>query len=144
MMFFELLHQNHLSIISNWLNSDDEGLKRIDFFINPEKWLSLVDNKSRYGWVAYQDKEPIGFIDLENIGGVGWFSFYISPSNRGKNLSTDLLASLEAKAKDLGFTELMAGVEEDNLPSCAALEKVGFKVNEKDKDELLVYVKRID
>lgn len=123
--------------IEDWLISDSsEELKSYKNFSN---WFSLLNTTNRWVWIVQENNKTIGFLDLEKIDGIGYFSFYISPEERGKGKSKEILNLVKQKSIELGILSLEAGVNENNIPSQKSLESVGFIQNGKDKDGYLTY-----
>lgn len=78
--------------------------------------------------------DAIGFIDMEIVDKVGYFSYYVAPASRNAGYGTQALRALIDFASTLGIGELIGGVEPDNAASIAALRKAGFEVLGLDED----------
>ncbi len=140
MIHFVPVSVSDQELITQWFEDDIEGQKELSSYTHLASWLKLLNPESRYGWIVYEDDNAIGFTDLEKGPyGVGYFSFYISPDERGKGKGKQLLLTLIEKAKSLEIKQLEAGAEEKNIASQKALSSVGFIQNAKDKDNYLIY-----
>lgn len=126
-----------INLLQDWLNSDSS--EELKSYKNFTTWFSLVNQKNRWTWIAKENKNKIGFIDLEKIDNVGHFSFYIAPTERNKRKSKKLLLSLVQKAEELNLSSLEAGVNKNNFPSQKSLESIGFIQKGVDKDGYFTY-----
>jgi RimJ/RimL family protein N-acetyltransferase len=128
------------SIITTWFADDPAGNKELVSYKDVSGWLTLLNPLQRWGWIAYQGIDAIGFVDLEkDSSGVGHFTFYIAPDERGKGKSKELLLALVAEAQKLHIRSLQAGVDEDNLASQKSLESFGFVFTGTGEDNDRIY-----
>jgi ribosomal protein S18 acetylase RimI-like enzyme len=105
---------------------------------------------ARYGWVVYENDNPVGYIDagigdkyvkyggddqngpiyleIENVLSSG-IAFLVNPSERGRGIGVEMIKTLieRPEYKDVRIFE--AGVEPENTGSIRALEKAGFRSN---------------
>lgn len=125
-----------------WFENDTEGMKFLPSYSRPDDWLQLIDDKTRFMFIAYLDLTPCGFFDFEVNKERGHFSVYISPEFRGRHLAQEVLK----KAFQLDMVNsvdlLDVGVEGDNRSSISLLKKFGFEESGKDEDGMLVYLKK--
>jgi RimJ/RimL family protein N-acetyltransferase len=122
--------------IRDWFHGDAEGMLRMSFYAEPEKWFAFFGPTQR-GWFITVDHQPVGFLDLEVRDRLGHFAYYISPDQRGKGYGTQILTLAVDLARQLGLTELEGGVEPDNAASIAALRKAGFELLPPDHENML-------
>lgn len=84
-----------------------------------------------YWWLAYHDKEPIGFAGItpSSIGpGVGYLKRVgVLAEHRGKGLQKRLLKVRERKARALGWHSVITDTT-DNVPSANNLIAAGYKL----------------
>ncbi|MBI5151318.1 MAG: GNAT family N-acetyltransferase [Candidatus Pacebacteria bacterium] len=132
--------RSHQPLISRWFVDDLAGQKELNSYMNLESWMKLLDSANRWGWIAYEGDEAVGFLDLEkSLDGKGNFSFYVEPNHRGQHKSGQVLAALTNQARKLGIEQLEAGVEELNIASQKALRSANFIENGRDKDNYIVF-----
>jgi phosphinothricin acetyltransferase len=97
--------------------------------------LQLLDQaKDSGGFVAETGGEVIGFgmvrplYPFPNLMAAGEVAFFICPRFTGKGTGTRLLAGLEARARELGMTSLVARVSSRNRRSLRFHRKNGFSI----------------
>jgi len=115
------------------------GEKTLSSYKDFDAFTRLLDLPYRYGWIAYKNNNPIGFVDLEVNDRVGHFSFYLSPEERGHGLSKGLLLKLVNTAQEMSLEKLVAGIEENNIPSQKAVISAGFILSGKDEHDYLLF-----
>jgi L-amino acid N-acyltransferase YncA len=92
----------------------------------------LEQAKDSGGFVAEAGREVIGFgmvrplYPFPNLMAAGEVSFFICPQFTGKGTGTRLLEALEARARELGMTSLVARVSSRNRRSLRFHRKNGF------------------
>lgn len=142
MVVFKPMKIAYEAIVSNWFTNDPEGLRWVSSYSSPQKWLQLINGTTRWGWVAFKDAIPFGFVDLEkNQDNTGSIAFYIAPSYRGQRYCQVLLGKFLKISEVTPLKSLFAYVEEDNLISQTCLTNLGFRKNGRDKDDLLIFEK---
>jgi len=97
------------------------------------KILQLLDQARDFGCYSVEvDGQVIGFgivrpfSPLPNLTGAGEVSYFISPGFTGRGTGTRLLGVMEARARDLGMTSLVARVSSRNRRSLRFHRKNGF------------------
>lgn len=84
-----------------------------------------------YWWFVHGvDAEPVAFAGMvmfEPFPGVGYLKrAYVNPAHRGHGLQRILLAVREAKARDLGWTQLVSECAAGNVHSARNFAAAGF------------------
>ncbi len=137
------LNEDDSHIFKRWFQNDSIGRRFLAEYENIESLLKLI-NSSRKFWLAYNNENYIGFLDLEVDKENGYFSFYVAPNFRNKGLSTELLSLLEKKAHEYSIKKLFGHVEMENTNSIRSLQKAGYLHAQKlDKDNLLKFSKKL-
>lgn len=134
-----LVTQSFQSLIDQWFDNDIAGQKELSSYMNLQSWMKLLEPDTRWGWIAYEGDEAVGFLDLEKSGSKGYFSFYLAPQYRGQGKSRSLLQALIKEAGRHEIKQLEAGAEESNIASQKALLAMGFTENGRDKDSYRVF-----
>lgn len=128
------------NLIESWFDSDLIGEEELHSYKDFSDWFKLLIPLKRWGWIVEEDKNKIGFLDLEKgLNNIGHFSFYIVQAERDKGKGKKLLISLVQKAEELNLSSLEAGVNEKNVSSQKSLESVGFIQKGIDEDGYLIY-----
>ena len=123
-------------LIQRWFADDEEGIRRLEFYAQPELWFALL-GPTRLGWFVIVDDHPVGFIDMEIDGESGYIAYYVAPEFRGLGYGTQTLQVMLDKARELGLALLDGGVDPDNAASIAALKRAGFEVGPLDEEGML-------
>lgn len=123
---FEQLEERHLPELQAWSISDTNPWIGNH---NYEKELLELQKQSpnRYCYVAFDDKQPMGIVDLEiNTDKTAWMSLLVRPENRGQGLGTDILRSFLYNPALSQVQELKAEIEKENIASIRCFKKAGF------------------
>lgn len=82
-------------------------------------WLARTANKTIVGFA--------GLVAMEPFPACGYLKrAYVSPAHRGKGLQLKFLRLREAKAREIGWTMLVAECAADNVDSAGNFIKAGF------------------
>lgn len=127
------------SPIRAWLAADGLGQRFLGSYLS-DAWEPLVDFKKRHLWIAEENREPVGFFDLElDLSGAGYFVFYVAPEFRANGYARKILECGLATSEAANRALLEAGVEPDNAASRHILESFGLKNLSPDEDGMLAY-----
>jgi RimJ/RimL family protein N-acetyltransferase len=157
MLTFRPFDEESSNEIRSWFS--DPETKR---WLGDESWVDMeleqqkdsigtefrgVKTLARYGWVVYENDNPIGYIDagigdkyvkyggedqngpiyleIEDVLSSG-IAFLVNPSERGRGIAAKMIKNLIERPvyKDVSIFE--AGVEPENIGSIKVLEKAGF------------------
>lgn len=130
-------------LIKQWIANDEEGQKHLKSYTT-DSYTHLIDFSSRYLWIVYAGKDPIGFFDFESKSAdVGYFSFYVRPKYRRQGIGTQIIREILQFPEIRKVRVLEGGVDDSNITSIKVLESLGFSKVGIDKDGMFMYQKPI-
>lgn len=103
--------------------------------LSPDVFPELKDKHLNRGfwWFAYDDKhKTIGFagmVPFDPFQNIGYLKrAYVAPEYRGNGLQWQFMTVREAKAKEIGWTQLVSECVTSNIHSANNFIKAGFKL----------------
>ena len=109
-------------------------ISMLHFELDPEgEFNSTVFNKARLDWnfIAYHNKTPVGMFTIQTYNYHGFYGtlgmIAVTPRNRGKGYSKDMLKRFENQLFKEGIKEWRESTGETNKPMIMAFLSVGFK-----------------
>jgi ribosomal protein S18 acetylase RimI-like enzyme len=94
-----------------------------------ERWRARLAIPGSHNVVAARDGEPVGMASGLPSGQPGvaeLASMWVRPDARGQGVGSELVASVEAWARQAGASQLRLGVAEGNEPAIALYRRHGF------------------
>jgi len=125
--------KSELADICNILSVDAEGMRRLAFYEDAERWAQTFTSQ-RQGLLASIDGKNAGFIDLEfdNANSQVVLSYYLAPEFRGQGYAKDLLACSLTWLKEHTVTRVVfAYIDAENLQSIRAICHANFRYETK-------------
>lgn len=113
--------------------SFNEYKKIIKEYISEEKELNPILNTTTNRYILYVDDIPVGEFGIRTTLNDFWINsgsqiFYkIRKSYQGKGYGNIILKLGLEECRKLGFKQIRANCEDDNIPSKKILLKLGFK-----------------
>ena len=127
---------NDISELKSWFAQPNPENKFINDYADVDAWLKLIkdDPENRFGYLIYQDSQPVAFLDLElNDDNSASIAFGVKPELRGQGLGGKIIQEVMVLPNLQGITKIHAGVEPDNAASQKVLLSNEFvKVSEED------------
>src|SRR5690606_15693338 len=105
-----------------------------------KSWFDkVVTDKTRADLVVLENGVPIAMSGLTKLHeGVAEGYTFVNPNLRGRGLGGITLFMRMVYAFDIFKAEKVKSfINDDNTPSIKAVERIGFKFNKKEKDELV-------
>lgn len=133
---FRKFTANDISELKSWFAQPNPENKFINDYADVDAWLKLIsdDPDNRFGYLIYQDSQPVAFLDLElNNDNSASIAFGVKPEFRGQGFGKKIIQELVTLPNLQGIKKLHAGVEPDNAASQKVLLANGFtKISEED------------
>jgi RimJ/RimL family protein N-acetyltransferase len=90
----------------------------------------------RWGWVAFDGAEPVGFAGAERYGdGTASGAFIVAPDRRGQRVGRQLLSAMMDRSELAGVARFIGGVEPANVGCIRCLAALGASLPSKVDDE---------
>lgn len=115
--------------LQSWFAQPNAENKFINDYADVETWLELIESSDkRFGYMIYQDLQPIAFLDLELYDDhSASIAFGVKPELRGKGLGKKIIQEVMNLPSLKTITQIHAGVEPDNIASQKVLLSNGFR-----------------
>jgi len=95
-----------------------------------EQIIGSLTLNTTCGWVAYANKQPMGFILCQLADEQAEIlTFCVHPQNRRQHIGEQLLQQAIAAIRAENIKTIFLEVAADNSAACALYKKLGFKVN---------------
>lgn len=120
-------------IIRKMEAADCEKVAEIESEVFSEPWseasfMSEVEIPNHVYLVAEEDEKILGYCGLWEVAGEGQITnVCVAPDHRGKNVATEMLQELLAKAQELDVEATTLEVRVSNEPAIKLYEKLGFE-----------------
>jgi RimJ/RimL family protein N-acetyltransferase len=124
----ETLTESTAADVVSWFEDDEEGRRRAGFFrLHPKWWELVAADDDRHGFITVVEGEPVGLVDLEQVGERVNVGFYVRAERRRCGLGSEVAAAVVTRSRELSDARrLVAEVEPYNLASVRCCERVGF------------------
>jgi RimJ/RimL family protein N-acetyltransferase len=95
----------------------------------------------RWGWVAFDGAEPVGFVGAERYDdGTASATFVVAPDRRGQGIGRQVLSAMIDRSELAGVTRFVGGVEPDNVGCIQCLAALGATLPSLvDDDGMLIF-----